>query len=161
MNSNKKITKKHIVKVLRGRDLTQIYQLVHIINGGKIDSRDVIHFVHEYAPSDKVWDDIWRGIHCTPNREHKYRNFCREAEFNEQNKKHLAMQHLREEIARGTDNYTKRPVLGHTHLYFCSPFYGHRDYNKWSAMEIEGNERFCELIVKLADKYIPMDLINN
>lgn len=153
---NKKITKKRIVEVLRSRDLTKIFQLVHIINGGKINSRDVIHFVHEYAPSDKVWDDIWRGIHCTPNREQKYRNFCRETEFNERNKRHLAMQHLREEIARGTDRYTKRPMMGITHLYFASPIYKHRDYNKFAAMEIKGNERFCEVICKLADKYIPM-----
>ena len=156
MNNKKKITKKHITEVLRSRDLTEIYQLVHIINGGKIDSRDVIHFAHEYAPSDKVWDDIWRGIHCTPNREAKYRNFRREAEFYAANARHIAVNHLREEIARGIDNYTKRPILGITHLYFCSPVYGHRDHNKHQSVVIKGNERFCELMVRLADKYIPM-----
>jgi hypothetical protein len=156
MNSNKKITKKHITEVLRSRDLTEIYRLVHIINGGKIDSRDVIHFVHEYAPSDKVWDDIWRRIHCTPNREEKYRNFRREVEFNNANRIHIAVQRLREEIERGIDNYTKRPVLGFNHLYFCSPTYGHRDYNKCMYLPIEGYEKCCRLLVKLADKYIPM-----
>lgn len=161
MNSNKKITKKHITEVLRSRDLTQIYQLVHIINGGKINSRDVIHFVHEHTPSDKVWDDIWRRIHCAPNREEKYRNFRREVEFNDANRIHIAVQRLREEIARGIDNYTKRPILGITHLYFCSPVYGHRDYNKRQSVVIKRNERFCELMVRLADKYIPMNNITN
>lgn len=67
--------------------------------------------------------------------------------------KQRAMTMLREWIADPTSNYAKKPMYGFTHLYFCSPVYGHRDYNKWQAIPIKGNERFCELIVKLGEKY--------
>lgn len=156
MDKKKTITKKHIVEVLRSRDLTKIFHLVHIINGNKTDKHEVFAFVKKNAPSDKVIHDIWWKMFIDTDRHFSLRDSRREMEFYNKNVRHEAIRRLREEIARGTDNYTKRPILGHTHLYFCSPFYGHRDYNKWSAMEIEGNERFCELIVKLADKYIPM-----
>lgn len=63
---------------------------------------------------------------------------------------------LRGQLSREIDNYTKRPVLGINHLYFCSPVYGHKDYNKYVMLPIKGNEKFCNLMVALADKYIPM-----
>ena len=50
-------------------------------------------------------------------------------------------------------DYAKRPMLGKTHLYFCSPVYGHDDYNKVRSIPIAGNERFCELLIKYANKY--------
>ncbi len=61
--------------------------------------------------------------------------------------------YLKEQCSNPHSNYAKRPMLGYTHLYFCSPIYGHSDYNKWPALPIEGNERFCELVIKYADKF--------
>lgn len=60
---------------------------------------------------------------------------------------------LKRNIRDGLTNDTKVPVLGYTHLYFVSPVYGHRDYNKWCALPIKGNEKFCETLIKLAKKY--------
>lgn len=161
MNSNKKITKKHITEVLRSRDLTQIFKLVHQFLGGKISRYDVLGFVKQNAPSDKVADDIRKAIVYTPNRAYRFRDYRRATEFNDANRIHIAVQRLREEIERGIDNYTKRPVLGFNHLYFCSPTYGHRDYNKCMYLPIKGYEKCCRLLVKLADKYIPMNNITN
>ena len=154
--NGKNITKKHITEVLRSRNLTEIFKLVHQIYGGKTNKHEVFDFVSRFAPSDKVADDIHNAIVFAYDRHFKFRNFRREAEFHAANAIHIAVNHLREEIARGIDNYTKRPILGITHLYFCSPAYGHRDYNKHRSIAIKGNERFCELMVRLADKYIPM-----
>ena len=67
--------------------------------------------------------------------------------------KQRAMTLLREWIADNTSNYAKKPMYGFTHLYFAHPYYKHDDYNKRRSVEIKGNERFCELIVKLGEKY--------
>lgn len=61
---------------------------------------------------------------------------------------------LKEEIKEGLNNYTKVPILGHTHLYFCSPVYGHSDYNKCCAMPIKGNEIFINALIKYAKKHL-------
>lgn len=68
-------------------------------------------------------------------------------------KKQYIVEYLKEQCLDPASNYAKRPMLGHTHLYFCSPVYGHSDYNKWCALPIKGNERFCELVIKYADKF--------
>lgn len=52
------------------------------------------------------------------------------------------------EKKRGIDNYTKVAMYGHTFLYACSPVFGHTDYNRSRILEIKGNERFCELLIK-------------
>lgn len=155
-NNKRNVTKKHIIEVLRSRDLTKIFQLVHIINGGKTNKNEVYEFVKKNAPSDKVVYDIWWKIFMNADRHFRTRDSRKEMEYYHANALHEAVRHLREEIARGLDNYTKRPIMGHTHLYFASPVYGHSDYNKWRSVEIKGNERFCEVICKLADKYFPM-----
>ena len=51
------------------------------------------------------------------------------------------------------DPTAKRPIMGKTRLYFVSPGCGLSDINKWDFMPIKGNERFCDAICKLADKY--------
>lgn len=71
------------------------------------------------------------------------------------NEKHLAIEALKKniEIWKINPADAKRPMMGNIYLWFCSPAYGYSDSNKWMAMPIKGNERFCETICKLADKY--------
>lgn len=71
------------------------------------------------------------------------------------NEKHLAIEALKKniEIWKNNPADAKRPTMGNIYLWFCSPAYGYHDSNKWRAMPIKGNERFCETICKLADKY--------
>ena len=71
------------------------------------------------------------------------------------NEKHLAIEALKKniEIWKNNPADAKRPTMGNIYLWFCYPAYGHHDPNKWRAMPIEGNRRFCETICKLADKY--------
>lgn len=64
----------------------------------------------------------------------------------------LAM--LRRLLTEKPSNYTKVPMIGHTHLYFCSPSYGHADYNKVCTCNIEGNEEFVKKIVKISEKFM-------
>lgn len=153
----KNISKKNIQSEIRTMDATRIFRLVHIIYGGKIERKQVYDFIREFAPTKKTYQAAYmiayNGNRRQTNPMATIRAFLR---FQEQNAKHIAIECLRENIARGLDSYTKRPIMGHTHLYFASPVYQHSDYNKWRAMEIKGNEKFCETICRLADKYFPI-----
>lgn len=161
--NGKRISKKYIVKVLRSMNTTEIFRLYHQIYGGKVTADDVYTFIDEFITSLRTYRKIHTEVFDTL---HHYKSIddpqrldqSRKAwDFREKNAKHLAVQALREEIARGLDGYTKRPIMGRTHLYFASPVYGHRDYNKWRSIEIKGNEHFCEVICRLADKYFPLN----
>ena len=59
---------------------------------------------------------------------------------------------LRELHDENHGNYTKVPMLGNTRLYFCSPTYGHADYNKVRTCNIEGNEAFCNKVIDLGER---------
>lgn len=157
--NGKTISKKNIEAVLRTMDSTQIFRLCHIIYGGKVDKSQVYHFVQEFAPSNRVADAAYAIAYIGKMADmalvdvEAINGFA----FAHDNARHIVMQQFREELRRGFDNYTKRPVMGHTYLYWASPLYGHDDYNKSRALPIAGNERFCEVICRLADKYFPMN----
>lgn len=156
--NGKTITKKEIVSVIRTQDPTQIYRFYHHIYGIKPVNVEVCKFIQQFAPTDKLYNAAYDITHYSGR---KFRliadmdEYRKHVEWEKAHIRQLAMQKLRREIARGVDSYTKRPIMGKTNLYFASPVYGHRDYNKSIAMPISGNERFCELICRLADKYIP------
>lgn len=153
----KRITKKAIQSVVRTGDRTAIWRMCYKVIGKRPKRGDVYHFVEEYAPTVKARRMAY-NIACLAGIIRYGENVSAMHDYYRDNIRHITMCMLREEIARGTDNYTKRPIMGKTHLYFASPFFGHKDYNKASVMPIHGNERFCELICKLADKYIPMNI---
>ena len=161
--NGKKITKKYIVKVLRSMNTTEIFRLYHQLYGGKVTEKDIYTFIDEFITSYRTYRKICTAVfntlhHYNPINAIQVHDQSRKAlDFSEKNAKHFAVQALREEIARGLDGYTKRPIMGFTHLYFASPVYGHRDYNKWRSVEIKGNERFCEVMCRLADKYFPLN----
>ncbi len=156
--NGKTITKKQIVSVIRTQDSTYIYRLYHHVYGIKPVSVEVCKFIEQFAPTDKLYKAAYR-IACQCSRKSRptadMDEYRKHIEWKNAHIRQLAMQKLRREIARGVDSYTKRPIMGKTNLYFASPVYGHDDYNKFIALPISGNERFCELICRLADKYIP------
>lgn len=69
-----------------------------------------------------------------------------------------AIHHLKNEIyiyRSGFVNYAKVPTYGRTQLYFCSPIYGHKDYNKFSCgLKIEGNEEFINKLIEISKRAI-------
>lgn len=152
-----KITKKHIQKVLRTEDPTQIFRIYVKATGEKADRAKVYEFIRAYAPTVRVFKAAYNLAY--PSRSLPLalyeKDFAASVAYGKDNRRQLVMQHWRDEVRRGVDGYTKRPIMGHTWLYWASPVYGHDDYNKSRAIPIKGNERFCELICRLADKYIP------
>lgn len=156
--NGKSITKKRIENVLRSMDQTSIYKLYHEIYGIKPTFVGVCGFIKDFAPTKRIRNAVLSLTESNQVKQHKkyasdwskktiayYKSFPLS----------VAMGIFRHELSRELDSYSKRPFYGHTHLYFCSPVFGHADYNKSRSVPIEGNERFCELMVRLADKRMP------
>lgn len=158
--NGKKVTKKHIEAVLRTMDSTRIFRLYHHIYGGKVEKWKVFDFIVAFAPTKSVAKKAVELSAINKPLPSYYLDQMRKSiEFNTVNARHVALQQFREELRRGFDSYTKRPIMGHTYLYWASPVFGHNDYNKSRALPIlpiKGNERFCEHICRLADKYFPI-----
>lgn len=151
----KNITKKEIESVLRSMNQTNIYKLYHRIYGEKPSEGRVWRFIREFAPTNKIRNSAVRLTERNEVRKSKLYGSGYD-DFVERMPVSYAMKILRYYLNRKLDGYTKRPFMGFTYLYFCSPVYGHSDYNKSRCIPIKGNERACELLIKLADKYIPV-----
>lgn len=147
----KKVTKKEIACILRSGNITKIFQLYYRIHGN-IDRHGLYHFIRSNAPSKRVYRDAYHICHNKPKCAYSHLYKGKHGYFDPLPRQKV-VEKLLEECNREIDNYSKRPFMGNTHLYFCSPIYGHSDYNKWMAIDIKGNERFCEVIKKYADKH--------
>lgn len=156
--NGKNITKEYIHSVIRTENSTEIFRLYHqIFGGGRVKNSDVCRFIREYAPNQTLRDKAmflsWivrrSKLSDVAERDQARKEFV----WRKENARHIVLCRFREELKRGFDSYSKRPAMGLTHLWWCSPIYGHRDYNKSIALPIRGNRRFCELICSLADKY--------
>lgn len=155
------VTKKHIAEVIRTKDVTRIYQLYFVITGQRPEHFAVSKFFEDYAPTVRLYR--WLS-HCWMDNRNKHtierqaidtHCFYRDGGYTTWPlfQKQRIVDFLKKQCQDVRSNYAKRPMMGHTHLYFCSPVYGHSDYNKWCALPIEGNERFCETVIKYADKF--------
>nr|UVM82158.1 MAG: hypothetical protein [Bacteriophage sp.] len=97
-----------------------------------------------------------------------FKNFTRK-EFKEMSDKHIErisknyipkyepIKELQRDITfyRNAGQYTKRLIIGHTHIYWASPYYGHKDYNKSIFSDnTPKNRRKAELINNLLDKNV-------
>lgn len=160
--NGKNITKKYIQSVIRTENSTEIFRLYHLVFGGeKPRSLDVCKFIREYAPTKTLAQKAaaFSGLNKRSrlSEEAEHDQLLKSFAWRKENARHLVLCHFREELKRGFDSYSKRPTMGHTHLWWCSPVHGHADYNKSIALPIEGNERFCELICRAADKHFKFD----
>lgn len=153
---NKQISKKEIERTLRTMDSTKIFALYHRICGIIPDRMHVYHFIRNYAPSQRVYrkayDLAYNNKHAIQRNNIATECLKRHGLYRA-NLRQQVVDALKRECQDVTSNYAKRPMMGQTHLYFCSPVYGHSDYNKTRMIPIDGNERFCELVIRYADKF--------
>ena len=152
--NGKKIMMSEIHEVLRSMDRTAIFRLVKTIYG-EVDYRMVFYFVDRYGPTKTIRNSAYDIAYFHQKRHYYEILHKRHIEYRKANKYHIAMQWFKYHIKNTTSRYAKRPIMDKTNLYFASPIYGLEDYNKCEFMPIAGNERFCETICKLADKYFP------
>lgn len=154
-----KITKKEIERVIRDYQLTfsptAIYRL-HYRIFGNVEQKNVYNFVEKYAPSKTLKRCAFAIAY--PKKHENYRVWIDDKVIRKHGIYHgndliEFVGYLKKQCADASSSYAKRPMLGNTHLYFCSPIFGHSDYNKVRSIPIAGNERLCELAIKYADKY--------
>ena len=155
-----KFTKKAFRAALKANDKTEVWKLAAVKLGRKPERLDVLHLVEELATTKhdykKAWDVAFRG--------NDFRRgvladtiFLKRGGYRQYDDSHyrsVALQMLRLLLTENPGNYTKVPMMGYTHLYFCSPSYGHADYNKVCTCSIEGNEEFVNKIVKIGEKFM-------
>lgn len=153
--NEKNISKKEIQNVLRTMEPTKIFALHHRMFGN-VNRSEVYRFIREFAPTNKVRTNAYNLAHSNKHAEYRLmveRTCIHRHGFFTGDLRKYTVDALKEECTRERDNYSKFPMLGHTHLYFCSPVYGHSDYNKRRMIEIKGNERFCDLVIRYANKH--------
>ena len=149
-----KFTKKAFRAALKANDQTKVWHLTAVKLGRKPERSEVLHLVEELATTNrdykKAWTVAFRDNECR-------RGAFKRGGFRQYDAFHyrsVALQMLRRLLTENPSNYTKVPVMGHTHLYFCSQSYGLDDYNKVCTCTIEGNEEFVNKIVKIGEKFM-------
>ena len=150
--NGKSISLKNIQKILRTMDRTQIFRL-YVQIFGKLDRNELYFFIVLNAPSKRVSRAAYDLAFRRAERKYSDEEDRKHWQFIRDNIYHVAIEEFKEYAKNPESPYAKRPMMGYTHLYFASPIYRLEDYNKWEVMPIKGNERFCETICKLADKY--------
>ena len=150
------VTKTQVREAINTMNVENLHKYAHILN---VDVNDLI-------AQSKVSRQAKFNAQCAVwDNSHQHRRIieeCRRKSDNDQaivmERKHEILAYLKEMITRGFDNYTKVAMLGHTQLYFCSPAYGHKDYNKWSTgLKIEGNEKFINKVISLSNRVFGCD----
>ena len=156
-----KFTKKAFRAALKANDQTKVWHLTAVKFGR--------------TPSKKEVYDLIKEISCTIRENRKAYSIAYESQrkqrfeaaelmawynrgaygqYGDSHYRNEALIMLRRLLREDHSNYTKVPMMGHTHLYFCSPSYGHADYNKVCTCSIEGNEEFCKKIINIGKRFM-------
>lgn len=153
-----KFTKTAFRAALKANDQTEVWHLAAIKMGRTPTRHEVYMMVKEISSSMR---DERRAFSIAYNssRKEAQRGAIDEAwisrgAYRQNDGRAYALEMLRRLLTENCGNYTKVPMMGHTHLYFCSPSYGHADYNKVCTCNIEGNEEFVKKIVKIGEKFM-------
>ena len=156
-----KFTKKAFRAALKANDQTEVWRLVSLEIGSKPTRTQVYNAVVELSTTSEI-TTMRRARKMAYGEGAKKRmaqNACiaswaKRGGMRQYSQKTEALAMLRRLLTENPSNYTKVPMMGHTHLYFCSPSYGHADYNKVRTCAIEGNEAFCEKVCEIAKRHI-------
>ena len=160
-----KFTKKAFRAALKANNKTEVWKLAAVKLGKTPTRAELKKFILEMSTTrrddDKAFDFAYNTSTPRKIRFHEceqefisrnnYENFKMMCARND---KTTALEMLRRLLTEKPGNYTKVPMMGHTHLYFCSPSYGHADYNKIRTCNIEGNEKFCNKVVELGERIL-------
>lgn len=151
-------TKKAFRAALKANDQTKVWRLAAIKMGRTPTMRDVYTMVKEISSSKrdemKSFDIAYKSIRKEAQRRAIEEAWIRRGAYRQNDGRADALEMLRRLLTENCGNYTKVPMLGHTHLYFCHPGYGHADYNKVRTCNIEGNENFCNKVVALGERIL-------
>jgi len=156
-----KFTKTAFRSALKANDQTEVWRLVSLKIGSKPTRTQVYNAVMELSTTSEL-TTMRRARKMAYGEGAKKRmaqNACiaswaKRGGMRQYSQKTEALAMLRRLLTEKNSNYTKVPMMGHTHLYFCHPGYGHADYNKVRTCTIEGNDAFCEKVCEIARRHL-------
>jgi len=180
-----KFTKKTIIAELKviykAQDRTALFMFYHELTGKHKESTSwnapMRNFFESFCTSEKMRRVIsalcetkWLKEVRNSNYERAHLEFMGErprpglTELTRRERAE-ALRMLRRLYEEPVTNYTKIPMFGFNHLYFCSPSYGHKDYNKVRtcllngplAIDSNGNRydpqaSWCSKVVELGNR---------
>lgn len=147
-----KFTKKAFRAALKSNDKTKVWQLVAISLKRTPTKTEVFNYVEKFSSTLRDFRKAYNMAYG--RREKNTSNKMVYPQYTVSLERGAALAMLRRLLTEKTSNYTKVPMMGHTHLYFCSPSYGHADYNKVRTCNIEDNEEFVNKIVKIGKNFM-------
>jgi hypothetical protein len=158
----KKFTLKAFRAAIKAFNKTEVWHLAAIKLGHTPTPRELEELLEKAATTIKMR----RAIYGLTNHSSEREAFRRKAEsdaffrrggysqYGDAHYKRVAIECLRDLLTKPVTSYTKVPMEGHNHLYFCSPLYGHHDYNKVMTCELKGNEAFVTKILNIANRFL-------
>jgi len=147
-----KFTKKAFRAALKANDKTKVWQLVAMSLKRTPTKTEVYNYVVKFSSTLRDFRKAYKMAYGIREKKTSPKMVYPKYTISLERGASLAM--LRRMLTEKPSNYTKVPMMGHTHLYFCSPSYGHADYNKVRTCNIEGNEEFVNKIVKIGEKFM-------
>ena len=173
MQAIKKFTKKAFRAALKANDQTRVWYLSAIKFGRTPTRKEVQDLIEEVA--DTIRDNKkahfmafqsqrWEKIFAAETNAWIARGGYRQ--YGIHHYRSVALEMLRRLATEQVTSYTKVPMFGTTHLYFCSPTYGHKDYNKVrtcrlnseltydpaSKCHVDTQAAWCKKIVELGER---------
>lgn len=140
-----KFTKKAFRASLKANDQTKVWYLASLVLGPKPERRDVYKMIEEIADTrrdeKKSFLFAYESLHRKKNQSALSDAFYRRSFTGPGGLKYYrgeALKMLRRLYEEAVTNYTKVPMFGLHHLYFCHPGYGLRDYNKVCTCMLNG-----------------------
>lgn len=139
----KRITKKEIKATLRTLDTTKIFRIAKLAGVDVSNRLDLCQWIKLNAPSKKVREDAYHlSFNAGLSRKAFIANLEGKNPINK-NSWHVldAIDYAKYQKNRGFDNYSKVLIIGNTFIYWASPFFGHKDYNKSTAFQNTAENR--------------------
>lgn len=152
--------KKLINEALSQNNQAEVWHQVALFLGKKPQKREVCNIIEENATGKNSKKAYTIAYNC--ERKEKIREIIDKAFISRGGYKSKEMQAKQKESAfemvhrlykEDLSSYTKVPMISYDgYLYFCSPFYKFKDYNKVCICEVSQNKNFSDKIIDLCDK---------
>ena len=153
-----KFTKKEMRKAIKENNQTKVWKLCAIQLGRTPTKSEVFKLVDRIANTErdrkKAFDLAFYSFRKRVICLAMDRAFiCRGgyAQFGDSHYRLKAISMLKRLNDEPLSSYSKIPIFGANTLYFCSPSFGMKDYNKVRCCDIERNRKFCEKVLEIGN----------
>lgn len=154
-----KFTKQAFRAALKSNNQTEVWHLASVKFGRSPSRKEVDALIEEVANTVRdarkartMAYDSQRKLRIRFAMAQAWDRRGAYAQYGDSYYRQKALEMLRRLLTEDSWHYTKVAMMGHTHLYFCSPEYGHSDYNKVCTCKIDSNESFVKKVIELSHR---------